>query len=83
MTPSHSGYRASTTEAYVAMVSQRSGRMLSVGAKRLPMWGGPLPTLAIAILSVLCIKYVKQVIRNRRGSSSNGRATDPRVINRR
>ena len=52
-----------THEAYVTLVSQRSGRMLAVGAKRLPMWGGPLPTLAIAILAVLAIKYVKQIKR--------------------
>lgn len=48
--------------AYVTMVSQRSGRMLAVGAQRLPMWGGPLPTLGIAIMAVLTIKYVKQLI---------------------
>jgi hypothetical protein len=48
---------------YVTLVSQRSGRMLAVNAQRLPMWGGPLPTLAIAIMAVLVIKYVKQIKR--------------------
>jgi hypothetical protein len=48
---------------YVSLVSQRAGRMLAVSATRLPMWGGPLPTLAIAIMAVLAIKYVKQIKR--------------------
>lgn len=61
----------STREANVAMVGQRSGRMLSVGAKRLPSFGGPLATLAIAILATLAIKYVKRLIRT---GSSAGRA---------
>lgn len=61
----------STRETNVAMVGQRSGRMLSVGAKRLPSFGGPLATLAIAILATLAIKYVKRLIR---AGSSAGRA---------
>lgn len=60
-----------TRESYVAMASQRSGRMLSVGAKRLPSFGGPLATLAIVLLATLAIKYVKRLIR---AGSSVGRA---------
>lgn len=58
-------------EARIAVVSQRSGRMLAVGAKRIPAWGGPLATLAIAILATLAIKYLKRFIGT---GSSDGRA---------
>lgn len=53
-----------TEESYVTLVSQRSGRMLSVGAKRLPSWGGPLATVAVAILATLAIKYLKRFIKD-------------------
>jgi hypothetical protein len=63
-------------EARIALVSQRSGRMLAVGAKRLPAWGGPLATLAIAIMTVLVIKYVKHLIGEHRCNAPVAQRTE-------